>query len=76
MLYQRLHVVIIHRLFFSWYSFYSLVVGWIYGYVVGCPTIHFYHIELHIQEYISEMKNGTLVKTTLFIALSQPTTNQ
>ena len=48
----------------------------VYGYVVGWPTILFYYIELHIQEYISNKKNGPLVKTTIFIGLLQQPTNQ
>lgn len=60
MLYQRFLVVIIHRLFFSWYSF-SLV-----GYrvdlcvCVGWPNFSFYHIEVSREEcYIRKKKWAT-----------------
>ena len=60
MLYQRFLVVIIHRLFFLYLA--SLVViGWIYGYVVGGATICFYYIEVSREEcYISFRKWHTL----------------
>ena len=65
MLYQRLHVVINHRYFF-------LFGLWL---CCGCPTLWFYYIELHIQEYISESQNGTLWKNYYFhciITVQQP----
>ena len=54
------HVVIIHRLFFS-----CLV----YGYVLGVPTFHFYHIEVSREECYIRNENLALVKTTLFIGI-------
>lgn len=69
-------VVIIHRLFFSCNSLHSLVIGWIYVFVLWGATIHFYHIELHNQEYISEMKNGTPIQQLISLVLLHPTTDQ
>jgi len=70
MLYQRFLVVIIHRLFFSWYSFSLVGYRWIYGYVfVGVPTILFYYIEMTEKNVISNKKNGHLQKTTLLLVL-------
>lgn len=49
---------------------------WIYGYVVGVPTFHFYHIEVREKNVISEMKNGHLRELLISLVLSQPTTDQ
>nr|DAX26026.1 MAG TPA: hypothetical protein [Caudoviricetes sp.] len=48
----------------------------VYGYWLGVPTFHFYHIELHTQEYISEMKTWhkySTTKNSLYYSNQQPT---
>ena len=52
MLYQRFLVVIIRRYLF----FVPRFTRWFIRSLLGVPTISFYHIEEHNQEYISERK--------------------
>ena len=59
MLYQRLHVVIIHRLFF-------LVDLWLCCWVYNIPILTY---RLHIQEYISIWETCTLFKKHFFIGI-------
>lgn len=68
MLYQRLHVVIIHRYFF-------LGGLWL---LVGCPNFSFYYIEVTLPRiYLRKKKWDTLKKPLLhWIITNQQPTNE